>query len=218
MSTLAEMRSRTLSLLDDDNTRWSVQEIDGALAVALDSTVIRFSRKSRLLDQIVEADATGGILDLSSYRPVRIQAVSIKLGSSWFRLPELRYSDSTGDITVTYPLRVKLVARPSLPTVAGDTVIYGKDFSIPFPALDHLICNKAAQILSVKDLPEGSVDQGLLSQEQMLWYEVEQGDVSVYDMGGSYVSGRDGFNHYRRHGGGSVSYLYSPHSIQLVDG
>lgn len=162
---LSDARTRVLNYLDDDNTRWSNSEIDQKLRLAIESCCTVYAAKGGTrLDEVVSiTTSTDGYADLTSVKPLQIQAVRLNQGGWFTPIASVTARDFLQRISSALPLEIRLVRSPTLPTSASDNILYGPNLS--FETMDELICLKAARLLLTKDR---ELDQSLEIQFQEL--------------------------------------------------
>lgn len=158
--TLAEARTQIAELLDDaNNVRWSTANIDEALDSAVDQCLLEYvaAGGDRFNEEVnASSSSSDGTLDLSSYNPLRIVGVKMKIGTLYYPLaPIARDQIERLDAGEARNLYIDLVRTPVLPTTTSHPLIgsgatsYGSDFTF-----DHWVCLRAARLLSAKDAEE----------------------------------------------------------------
>jgi hypothetical protein len=155
--TLAQARDVVEDFLDDPtNARWSTSQIDVALAYALSSCMNDFvAAGGDRFDAVLTTTTTSaGVVDLSSYDPVKIQGVTVLIGSRYFKLTEVPYEERGIEDATVRNINIRYVRSFVLPTSSntGHGIVSVSGTSAKtWLAFDHWICARAALYCATKD-------------------------------------------------------------------
>lgn len=151
--TLAEARTKVQTYLDDDGTRWSTAQIDAELAVALSACQADYAHAGGdRFDEIVESALSSGALNLSSYNPLKIKAVSLNSGNTWHSISAIDDEDTFYKPAGSETLRVRLTRSFTLPTTTSHPLVgIGATEVNNIQAFAGWVCARAAQHLKVTD-------------------------------------------------------------------
>jgi hypothetical protein len=167
---LGEAITRVFEYLDDDGTstsdgsRWTVAQVTQKLNLALDNVLQAYAaRGGTRCDQIITATASDGYVDLTAYQPLQIKSVRINAGGIYHPVRQITTDSFSQTFNSNHSISIRLVARPTFPSSNSADFLWG---GFPnSPALDELICLRAARLLLTKD---GEVDASLETQYREL--------------------------------------------------
>lgn len=214
MATLGTLRQRVFQTIDDDagtdqvdGTRWSLEEVDDALATALQEIVVAYVEKGGdLLDQEVTLSTTNGTLDFSSYNPLSIKSVMIKTGDTYSLIQPVSNSESYQLDNTSRQLKICYIAQPTFPDGYSEEVVYGVSNITNSATFDKLMVFKAASQLLIKD---GEVNVALERHIEKLEKSMVKSSripaLVNLNVGQSYLP----YYPYR------YAWAYKPHTIEL---
>lgn len=153
--TLAQARLAVEDFLDDAaNVRWSDANIDVALKYALSMCQNDYiSAGGDRFDEVLSTSTTSaGVVDLSSYDPIKLQGVSLTVGTRLFPLTEVGFEERGLDDGTVRSIAIRFVRTFVLPTTTSHPLVgNGATSAKTWFAFDHWICIKAALYCSTKD-------------------------------------------------------------------
>ncbi len=153
--TLAEARDVVEDFLDDaSNVRWSTSQVDVALKYALSMCLNDYiSAGGDRFDEVLSTTSTtSGTVDLSSYDPVKIQGMTMTVGTRQFPITEIAYEERGLEDSVARSVVLRFVRSYVLPTTTSHALVgNGATAAKSWFAFDHWICIKAALYCSIKD-------------------------------------------------------------------
>jgi hypothetical protein len=145
---LSEAKTRCLSYLNDDNTRFSDTLITAALRTALDEVIITYSNMGgSLFDTVEDVSAVQGVADVSLLDPIAIRSVSRSSGSSFYPLYQVDRADLRSTLLQDTTLRIHYVGRPEFPTNDGYDIEWTPGGMTDIPVADSLLVLKATSAL-----------------------------------------------------------------------
>ncbi|MEK9722175.1 MAG: hypothetical protein VW405_01660 [Rhodospirillaceae bacterium] len=158
--TLSDARTIVADYLDDaNNIRWSTTQIDTALDSAIDRCVQDYVADGgeRFTEEVnVSSSASDGSVDLSTYDPLHIAGVRVKVGEIYYPVHAVKRGKIERADNVARDLYIQIVRRPDSPVATDDLLVSyqsgGADVSMgAHLAFDHWVCVRAAIQLSSKD-------------------------------------------------------------------
>lgn len=201
---------RYLDEKDTDNQRWSDADIKDVLGAQLDRTIhdyLKFNPTGRLTEKKT-GTATGGVLDLSTEKPQTIWAVYWVLGSKLSFVEQLDTGSQWVRDTTDRSLELRMVRTFELSSTDSDPLVGVGSSAREIPALERVICLRAAHELSIEDreaLPMAT--DVLRGYEATLFSHSEiNGVAMVANESDPYVDSRDELG---------WSYDYNAEELQL---
>jgi hypothetical protein len=159
--TLTQARTRIRNILDDaDDVKWSDDEIDSSLAVALEQALEEAVAAGVSGFEITESFAlnSDGYVSLLTQNPLKITNVAMLMGSTrMFVAPSRRRSMLSTATGTSGTLEITYIPKPTFPASDSDVFTYGSTFPNS-NTLDQYICFLAASELKIK---EGEINPGL---------------------------------------------------------
>lgn len=169
--TLADARTNVAQLLDDpNNRRWTVPQIDAALAQALSACMSAYvTGGGAAFDLETQALSTtsAGACDMTTIAPVLyIKALQIMTGSgtalTFQSVKPAQKSDRWQNAQVLYALSIVYVRDYRLSTTSSDPLVgVGAVEAASWPDFERWICADAASQLGVKDNDQRPMLQAL---------------------------------------------------------
>jgi hypothetical protein len=152
--TLAEARAVVSDHLDDDGTRWATAKVDTGLSAALSACLRDYvdAGKDALAEQVNASSTTAGVLDLSTYKPIKIHSISVKVGTTYYPVRAVDPGQRERDDTTARDCYVYLTRDFALPSNTGHPLVgIGATAAGASHAFDQWVCARAALYLSTKD-------------------------------------------------------------------
>lgn len=208
MATLLQVRTSTRENIDEAVAkRWTDATLNEHIKDQIEDIANELVARSFVpLQSVSDVTASNGVLDLSSLSPAKIVDVSLVCSSTTLkRVPPARARDAATFATTNETFRITYFAKPTLPSVDGDSVTYGNT-TFSNRAVDRYVAIAAARAALAKD---NEVREGL----ELLYKEAKENVLKIADGPGWYVmpmarGNRDSFYAYLERPTNDLQILY----------